>query len=144
MGARESKGRAAARLVEAGAIEAVVDCMHRHTDKAKFQEAVSKCRHRVLSVPYRLANFIHPASLIPDTPPDTQLLRNPALALVCCQSGSVGNLDIGGAGMLLATCCVKRRNRAHHYSHAQAPTRSRSAGASTVVCVLAHRQTYYK
>ena len=65
MGARESKGRAAARLVEAGAIEAVVDCMHRHTDKAKFQEAVGKCRHRVLSVPYRLANFIHQRALFP-------------------------------------------------------------------------------
>ena len=39
--------------------------MHRHTDKAKFQEAVGKCRHRVLSVPYRLANFIHQRALFP-------------------------------------------------------------------------------
>ena len=64
MGARESKGPASC-LVEAGAIEAVVDCMHRHTDKTKFQEAVGKCRHRVLSVPYRLANFIHQRALFP-------------------------------------------------------------------------------
>ena len=62
--ARESKGRAAA-LLEAGAIEAIVDCMHRHTNEANLQEAVGKCRHHVLYVPCRLANFIHHRALFP-------------------------------------------------------------------------------
>ena len=140
MGARESKGRAAARLVEAGAIEAVVDCMHRHTDKAKFQEAVGKCRHRVLSVPYRLANFIHQRALFPTRHLTHNLCSTLPFPTSVLLSGSVDIMDIGGAGKIRETRIIKRRYRIHHYSHARAPTRGSSAGASTVVSVLAHRQ----